>query len=62
VEAGQPVLVIEAMKMETEVQAQVAGKVSHVYVAPGDRVNPGEVLVEIEPDAVAPRAAAPAAL
>jgi len=51
VEAGQPVLVIEAMKMETEVQAQVGGKVAHVWVAPGDRVNPGEVLVEIEPEA-----------
>jgi len=62
VAAGQPVLVIEAMKMETEVQAQVAGKVSHVYVAPGDRVNPGEVLVEIEPAGGPPAPAAPGAL
>jgi pyruvate carboxylase subunit B len=48
VKAGDPVLIIEAMKMETEVQAPIAGKVTGVHVAPGDRVNPGEALVEIE--------------
>jgi pyruvate carboxylase subunit B len=47
VKAGDPVLIIEAMKMETEVQAPVTGEVTHVHVAPGDRVNPGEALVEI---------------
>lgn len=51
VSAGQPVLVTEAMKMETEVQATVSGKVTEIYVAQGDRVTPGEVLVEIEPAA-----------
>ncbi|WP_136064211.1 sodium-extruding oxaloacetate decarboxylase subunit alpha [Modicisalibacter radicis] len=48
VEAGQPVLVTEAMKMETEVHARVAGTVQAVHVARGDRVTPGEVLVEID--------------
>lgn len=48
VKAGQPVLVTEAMKMETEVQATAAGKVTHVHVKKGDRVTPGEVLIEIE--------------
>ncbi|RMN78351.1 hypothetical protein ALQ56_200413 [Pseudomonas syringae pv. papulans] len=48
VKAGQAVLITEAMKMETEVQASVAGKVVAIHVAKGDRVNPGEVLVEIE--------------
>ncbi|MCJ8168157.1 sodium-extruding oxaloacetate decarboxylase subunit alpha [Atopomonas sediminilitoris] len=48
VKAGQAVLVTEAMKMETEVQAPIAGKVTAVHVAKGDRVNPGEVLIEIE--------------
>ena len=48
VKAGQAVLITEAMKMETEVQAPIAGKVKAVHVAKGDRVNPGEVLVEIE--------------
>ncbi|MEA3250254.1 MAG: sodium-extruding oxaloacetate decarboxylase subunit alpha [Pseudomonadota bacterium] len=47
VEAGQPVLVTEAMKMESEVHARVAGTVQAVHVARGDRVTPGEVLIEI---------------
>lgn len=47
VKAGQPVLVTEAMKMEAEVQAQIAGKVVAIFVAKGDRVTPGEVLIEI---------------
>ena len=48
VKAGQAVLISEAMKMETEVQAPIAGTVKAVHVAKGDRVNPGDVLVEIE--------------
>ena len=48
VSAGQPVLITEAMKMETEVQAPVAGQVVGVYAGRGDRVNPGEILVEIQ--------------
>ena len=48
VTAGQPVLVTEAMKMETEVQAPIAGKVTGVYVSKGDSVTPGEALLEIE--------------
>lgn len=48
VKAGQAVLIAEAMKMETEVQAPIAGKVKAVHVAKGDRVNPGELLIEIE--------------
>jgi pyruvate carboxylase subunit B len=47
VKTGQAVLITEAMKMETEVQAPIAGKVAAIHVAKGDRVNPGEVLVEI---------------
>ncbi|MCR4300258.1 MAG: sodium-extruding oxaloacetate decarboxylase subunit alpha [Sulfuricaulis sp.] len=48
VKAGDPVLVIEAMKMENEVPAPVAGMVKAVNVAKGDSVNPDEALVEIE--------------
>ena len=48
VTAGQPVLVTEAMKMETEVQAPIAGKVTGLYVSKGDSVTPGEALLEIE--------------
>ncbi len=48
VSAGDPVLVIEAMKMETEVKASTSGKVAAVHIKKGDRVTPGEILVEIE--------------
>ncbi|ACQ93456.1 oxaloacetate decarboxylase alpha subunit [Tolumonas auensis DSM 9187] len=47
VKAGQPLLVTEAMKMETEIMAPVAGTVKAIHVAKGDRINPGDVLVEI---------------
>jgi len=50
VEAGQPVLVTEAMKMETEIQAPIAGIVTGVFVSKGDSVNPDEVLLEITAD------------
>jgi len=48
VDAGTPVLITEAMKMETEIQAPVAGKVTAINVVKGDAVNPDETLVEIQ--------------
>lgn len=48
VSAGDPVLVTEAMKMETEIQAPISGTISAVHVAKGDSVNPDEALLEIE--------------
>ncbi|HDZ58368.1 MAG TPA: oxaloacetate decarboxylase subunit alpha [Pseudomonas xinjiangensis] len=48
VKAGQAVMVSEAMKMESEIQAAIAGTIKAVHVAKGDRVNPGEILIEIE--------------
>ena len=48
VKAGQAVLITEAMKMETEIHATIAGTVKSVHVGKGDRVTPGEVLIEIE--------------
>ncbi|RVU29686.1 sodium-extruding oxaloacetate decarboxylase subunit alpha [Neptunomonas marina] len=47
VTAGQAVLVAEAMKMETELHTSIAGTVKAIHVAKGDRVTPGEVLMEI---------------
>jgi len=46
--AGDPVLVIEAMKMENEVPAPIKGVVKGIHVKKGDSVNPDEALVEIE--------------
>ncbi|MEJ2142051.1 MAG: sodium-extruding oxaloacetate decarboxylase subunit alpha [Gammaproteobacteria bacterium] len=48
VKAGAPVLITEAMKMETEVQAPIAGKVLAIHVAKGDSVTPEECLIEIK--------------
>lgn len=48
VSAGDPLLVTEAMKMETEIQATTAGQVLEIYVKKGDTVNPDEILIEIE--------------
>ena len=47
VKKGDPVLVIEAMKMEHEVTAPVDGVVVGVLVGSGDSVSPGEALMEI---------------
>jgi len=47
VTAGQSVLITEAMKMETEVTAPIAGTVKAVHVVKGEPANPDEVLIEI---------------
>lgn len=47
VKEGDPVLITEAMKMETEVHAPITGKVTAVHIAKGDAVNPDEALIEI---------------
>lgn len=49
VKAGDPVLIVETMKMETEVQAPIAGKVTAIYVSKGESVTPQEALLHIEP-------------
>jgi biotin carboxyl carrier protein len=48
VEAGQSLLVLEAMKMENDIRAPRAGTVRQVNVKPGQSVTLNEVLVEIE--------------
>jgi acetyl-CoA/propionyl-CoA/long-chain acyl-CoA carboxylase, biotin carboxylase, biotin carboxyl carrier protein len=48
VEAGQAVVVLEAMKMENHVNAERAGTVTEVRVSPGDTVGTGDVLVVID--------------
>jgi len=47
VEKGQPLLVVEAMKMETAVVAPKSGTISGVFVAEGDAVAVGDPLVAI---------------
>ncbi len=47
VEEGQPLIVVEAMKMETAIAAPKAGTITGVFVAEGDAVAVGDQLVEI---------------
>jgi len=48
VEAGQSLLILEAMKMQNEIRADRAGTVKRVHVSPEDTVEKGARLVEIE--------------
>jgi biotin carboxyl carrier protein len=48
VSAGQGVVVMEAMKMENELKAAAAGVVKAVRVSPGQAVEKGAVLVDLE--------------
>lgn len=47
VAAGDTVVIMEAMKMENNITAEFAGKVTAVKVAVGDQVQSGQVLVEL---------------
>jgi acetyl-CoA/propionyl-CoA carboxylase biotin carboxyl carrier protein len=48
VEADEPVCILEAMKMESEVRSQKAGTVSEVRVEAGQTVRSGEPLILVE--------------
>ena len=48
VEAGQSVVVLEAMKMENQIEADKNGTVKAINVKPGDTVGAGDVVVVIE--------------
>ena len=50
VHKGEPVVVVEAMKMQNELVAAISGTVSEIPVSEGDSVNPGDPLVVIEPE------------
>jgi acetyl-CoA/propionyl-CoA carboxylase biotin carboxyl carrier protein len=50
VQAGQVVCVVEAMKMENEVHAHRAGRVSDLSVAPGQPVKTGQVICVVSGD------------
>jgi biotin carboxyl carrier protein len=48
VEKGQGVAVVSAMKMETTLQAPYSGTVIRVNTAEGEKVMPGQILMDIE--------------
>ncbi|MET3562651.1 acetyl-CoA carboxylase biotin carboxyl carrier protein subunit [Enterococcus rotai] len=47
VQENQPLMILEAMKMENEIVAGKAGTVTGIHVQQGDMVNPGEPLITI---------------
>ncbi|NOZ87558.1 MAG: biotin/lipoyl-binding protein [Deltaproteobacteria bacterium] len=49
VERGQAMVVVSAMKMETTLAAPRDGVVTAVNIAEGDKVSPGQILIEVEP-------------
>jgi biotin carboxyl carrier protein len=50
VSAGQAVVVVEAMKMENELQAPIDGRIDAIHVAAGDTVEANALLVSIGDD------------
>jgi len=49
VKAGQDILIMEAMKMENQVQASRSGRIGRINVRQDDAVQQDDVLLEIEP-------------
>ena len=49
VEAGQPLITMEAMKMETTLAAEGPAKVKTIAVTPGQMVDAGVMLIELSP-------------
>lgn len=52
VEKGQPILVMEAMKMEHVVKAPYSGNVSGLHISPGQQVSDGSALFQVKEDAI----------
>jgi urea carboxylase len=51
VTAGQPLLALEAMKMESRVHAPMDGVVAEILARPGDQVEAGTALLVLAPAA-----------
>jgi biotin carboxyl carrier protein len=48
IEAGQGILVVEAMKMQNEIKSPKKGIVKKISTTPGAAVNPGDILAIVE--------------
>ncbi len=48
VKRGDHLLITEAMKMETTVQAPNDGVIKEIYAKPGDAISTGDLLIELE--------------
>jgi len=48
---GSTLLILESMKMEIPVLAEIAGRVEEVAVAPGDTIQEGDLLIRLSESA-----------
>lgn len=53
VEVGQPLIIVEAMKMELSITATFAGTITHIAAQPGQQVTPGQVLLRLAEEGMA---------
>ena len=47
VDIGQKLLILEAMKMENEIDSPIAGIVNDIHIKSGDKVEKGELIMDI---------------
>jgi biotin carboxyl carrier protein len=47
VKSGEPLVVLESMKMENQIKAPRAGTVGHIHVSPGERVEQNRLLMTL---------------
>jgi len=52
IETGQTLIVVSAMKMDSEYKSHTNGRIAHVLVKEGDTINGHQPLIEIEPEEI----------
>lgn len=50
IEVGQPLVIVESMKMENEIKSPTDGSVKSIHFKAGDLVDPDQPLIELTPD------------
>ncbi len=50
IEVGQPLVIVESMKMENEIKSPTNGTVKAINFAAGDLVDPSQAILNLEPD------------
>jgi len=50
IEAGDILVILESMKMEVEIEAEISGTISQILYKEGDNIESGDVLVVIKKD------------
>ena len=52
IEVGSHVCILEAMKMENEINAPISGSIKSINVNEGSSLEKGDLIMEIEPNVV----------